>query len=62
MTAVVGGAMVPLADRAQLADKMGIQHVLRHSDLLLSLHRLLRAVGSQTYADCYSVGGLGAVT
>ncbi len=58
MTAVVGGAIVPLALGAA-ADKFGIQHAFVIPLDLLSLHCLLRAVGIQAYADSDSVGGLG---
>ena len=54
MTAVVGGAVVPLLLGA-LADKMGIQHCVCHPDDLLPLHCLLRAVGIQAYAQNHCV-------
>ena len=50
MTAVVGGAVIPYLIGA-LADKVGIQHAFVIPDHLLPLHRLLRAVGIEAYAD-----------
>ena len=60
MTAVVGGAIVPLALGAA-ADKFGIQHAFVIPLICYLFIAYYGMWGSQAYADSDSVGGLGAV-
>ncbi len=60
MTAVVGGAIVPLALGAA-ADKFGIQHSFVIPLICYLFIAYYGLWGSQAYADSDSVGGLGAV-